>query len=69
MLYSENATVFTSLEKRTITKTIRAHDKTYNETCVTSKDSDQPIHLPSMARILFYSSLKSLEAAEGTCDQ
>ena len=22
-----------------------AHDKTYNKTCVTSKDSDQPVHL------------------------
>ena len=25
-----------------------AHDKTYNKTCVTSKDSDQPVHSPSM---------------------
>ena len=23
-----------------------AHKKTYNKTCVTSKDSDQPVHLP-----------------------
>ena len=27
-----------------------AHVKTYNKTCVTSKDSDQPVHPPSMAR-------------------
>ena len=46
-----------------------AHDKTYNKTCVTSKDSDQPVHTPSMARVLVYPSLKSLEPVEGTCDQ
>ena len=45
------------------------HDKTYNKTCVTSKDSNQPVHLPSMARILLYFSLDSLEVVEGTCDQ
>ena len=43
-----------------------AHDKTYNKTCVTRKDSDQPIRPPSMARVLVY---PSLEAVEGTCDQ
>ena len=31
------------------------HDKTYNKTCVTRKDSDQPAHLPSMARALVLS--------------
>ena len=46
-----------------------ANDKTYNKTCVTSKDSDQPVHSPSMARVLFYPSLDSLNAEEGTCDQ
>ena len=25
-----------------------AHDKTYNKACVTSKDSDQPVHLCSL---------------------
>ena len=45
-----------------------AHDKTYNETCVTNKDSDQPVHPPSMTRVLVYPSLDSLEA-EGTCNQ
>ena len=39
-----------------------AHDKIYNKTCVTSKDSGQPVHPPSMARILAYPSLVSLEA-------
>ena len=43
-----------------------AHDKTYNKTCVTSKDSDQPVHTPSMARVITYPSLDSLEAVEGT---
>ena len=46
-----------------------AQDKTYNKTCVTSKDSDQPIHSPSIARVLVYSSLNSLETVEGTCYQ
>ena len=27
------------------------HDKTYNKTCVTSKDSVQPVHLPGMIRL------------------
>ena len=46
-----------------------AHDKTYNKTCVTSKDSDQPVHPPSMARVPVYPTLESLELVEGTCDQ
>ena len=50
------------------TKIEQAHDKTYNKTYQTSKDSDQPIHPPSMASVLVYSSLKSLVDVEGTCD-
>ena len=46
-----------------------AHDKTYNKTFVTSKDSDQSIHSPSMAMVLIYPSLDSLETVEGMCDQ
>ena len=46
-----------------------AYDKTHNETCVTSIDSDQTVYLPSKARVLVYPSLDSLEAVEGTCDQ
>ena len=34
-----------------------AHNKTNNKTCVTSKDSDQTVHLPSMAMVLVYPSL------------
>ena len=45
---------------------IYASDKTYNTTCVTDKDSDQPVHPRSMARVLVYSSLNSLETVEGT---
>ena len=45
------------------------HHKTYNKTCVTSKNSDQPVHPPSMARVLIYSIFNSLEAVEGTCHQ
>ena len=36
-----------------------AHDKTYNKTRVTSKDSGQPVHLPSMARVLVHPCLNS----------
>ena len=46
-----------------------AHGKTYNKTCFTSKDLDQPVHQPSMSRVLVYPSLDSLEAVEGACDQ
>ena len=46
-----------------------AHDNTYNKTYVTSKDSDQPVHPPSMSRLLIYPSLDSLKPVEGTCDQ
>ena len=46
-----------------------AHDKTYNKTYVTSKDSDQPVHPSSMTRFLVYPSLDSPEVVEGTYDQ
>ena len=46
-----------------------AHSKTYNKICVTSKDSDQPVFPPSMARVLVYPSLDSPEAVEATRDQ
>ena len=46
-----------------------AQNKTYNKTCVTSKDKDQPVHSLSTARVLAYPSLDSSEAVEGTCDQ
>ena len=36
---------------------------------MTSKDSDQSVHSHSMARDLVHSSLNSLEAVEGKCDQ
>ena len=45
------------------------HDKTYNRTCLTSKDLDQPVHPPSIVRVLVYPSLDGPEAVEGTCDQ
>ena len=34
-----------------------AQDKIYNKTCVTSKDSNQPVPPRSMARVLIYPSL------------
>ena len=46
-----------------------ALDKTCNQTCVTSKISDQPVHPPSKARGFIYSTLDSPEAVEGTYDQ
>ena len=45
------------------------HNKTYNKTCVTSKDSDQHVHPSHMARFLVYPSLDSLKAVEGTGNQ
>ena len=48
-----------------------AHDGTWNKTCMTSKDSDQPVQQPStsMASVLVYPSLINPEAVEGKCDQ
>ena len=46
-----------------------AHDNTYNKTGVASKDSDQSIKLPSMARVYVNPSLDSPEAADDTFDQ
>ena len=42
--------------------------RTTNNTCVTSKDSDQPVHPPSMTRVLVYPTLNSQEV-EGTYNQ
>ena len=60
-------TVHISEKKKTPFEPV--HDETYNKNCVTSKDLDQPVHPPSMARILVYPSLDSLESVDGTCDQ
>ena len=46
-----------------------AYDRTNNNTCVTRKDSDQLVNPSSMAKVLIYSSLVSLEAVEGTYDE
>ena len=46
-----------------------AHDKTYSKTCVTSKDSDQPVHPPGIARVFIHPSLDSSEAVEGIGNQ
>ena len=46
------------------------HDKTYNKTCVTGNNSDWFVHPPSMAIVLVYQSLDSLEAVEDRrCNQ
>ena len=37
--------------------------------CVTSKDIGQPVHQPSLARVLVYPFLDSPEAVEDTCNQ
>ena len=42
---------------------------TNSKTCVTRKDSAQPVHPPSMAKVLVYPSLDSLETVKDTCDQ
>ena len=45
------------------------HGRTFNKTCVTNEDSDQPVHPTSMPKVLFHPSLDSPEAVEGTCDR
>ena len=45
-----------------------AHDKTYNKTCVTSKDFDQPVLLLSTAGVIVHPSSDSPKAAESTGD-
>ena len=42
---------------------------TIRQVCVTNKDSDQPLHPPSMSRVLILLSLDSLKAVKGTCDR
>ena len=37
----------------------------HNTTSVTRKDSDQPVHPPSMARVLVHLSLDNPEAVDG----
>ena len=63
--------VYVALYKRDINIDINepAHDKTYNKTCVTNKDSAQPVYPPSMTSVLVYPSLDSSKALQGTCDQ
>ena len=46
-----------------------AQDKSCSKTSVTSKDSDQPVYPPSMARALVCFSLDSLDSVEDTCVQ
>ena len=65
-IFSDIATPIFTFSLQIIVPT---QDKTYNKTCVTSKDSYQPVHPPSMARVLVYPSLDSPEAVKGTCDQ
>ena len=38
---------------------LSAHDKLYNKSSMASKDADQPVFPPSMARVLVYPSLDS----------
>ena len=46
-----------------------AHDKTQKETCVTSTDTDQPVHPTRVAIVYVRASLYSPEAIRGACDQ
>ena len=58
----EQSKIFGAYTNTTLNIYEPAHDKTYNKTCVTNEDSDQPVHLPSMARVLVYPTLVSLKA-------
>ena len=46
-----------------------AHNKTYNKTCVTNKDSDQPVYPFSTAMVLVHPYLNNPETVKGKCDQ
>ena len=54
-----NRNALTSLHINAIFIFEPVRNKTYKKTCVTSKGSNKPIHPPSMARVLIYSSLDS----------
>ena len=45
---------------------IQRTNKTYNETWVTSKDSDQTVHPRSIARVLVYSSYVIIKDSDQT---
>ena len=66
MVFSSIATVISTTTIDIMQQPIyeSAHNKTYNKALVTSKDSDQPVHPPSMARVLLYPSLDNLKAVE-----
>ena len=59
---------YLALDKNYQDQSEPGYDKTYNKTCVTSKDYDQHIHPPGMARVSVHPSLDSPEALKGTCD-
>ena len=66
--FMDGLTIHTTLVLRVVHWNM-SQRKTYNMTCVTSKDSDQSVYPPSKARVLVHPSLDSQEAVEGTCDQ
>ena len=50
--FSTMGKIFPIVEIDTLERTnVPEHEKTYNMTCVTSKDSDQAVHPPSLARV------------------
>ena len=58
----QSVSISISLLRRNSYNIEQAFDKNYNKTCMTSKDSDQPVHLHRTARVLIYPSFDSLEA-------
>ena len=72
--FSKNISIYAIFNDQSFNDTLTNNIYSFEQlgpdkSCVTSKDSDQPVHPPSMARAPVYSSLDSLEAVEGTCDQ
>ena len=54
---------FSRMQRKKMLKIFElGHDKTYNKTCVTNKNSDQSVHPPSMVGVLVYPSLDNLQA-------
>ena len=61
----QNVTRITALDKiRQKRFFLTCSGYSYNETCVTIKDSDQPVQPPSMAKVLVYPIWDNLKAVE-----
>ena len=68
-LYAARGNISSMIWAATIRPIGPAKNNNNNKTCWTSKDSNQDVHSPSMARVLVYPYLDSPDAVEDICDQ